>query len=195
MLTYLVRHAPTEYSLGYRVNGDPSTDVPLVTDAVTRCARSRRALPDSGIATWIASPFRRCVRTAILLGGRGRTVIEPGLAELDYGVYEGGPFTDYAGWLSAHGRDAVPPGSRESQAEGITRMLTGVRNALQRPGPRLVVAHGLLPSVVRWALDHPGEPLTEIFLPEAPYLVPLTVDDVQLADLIDLLARPTTVSR
>ncbi len=43
-----------------------------------------------------------------------------------------------------HGPWQRPPGATESQREAITRMLDGLLGALVHPGPRLVVAHGLL---------------------------------------------------
>jgi broad specificity phosphatase PhoE len=65
--TYVVRHAPTVSSAAYRVNGDPSVDVPVTSDGEAACVQARPVLPIDEIAACVASPFRRCQRTADLL--------------------------------------------------------------------------------------------------------------------------------
>jgi 2,3-bisphosphoglycerate-dependent phosphoglycerate mutase len=61
-------------------------------------------------------------------------------------------------------------------------MILGLLAALEQPGPRIVVAHGLLLSVLGWHMARtPGAPMP-LFFPEAPYLVPLAMSDDQLAD-------------
>lgn len=181
MTTYLVRHAPTAYSVAYRVNGDPSADVPLTREGEVECPQARSALPVNEITTCATSPLPRCRRTAeLLLGGATSISCDERLGELDYGVFEGGEFLAYARWLAENGPYACPHGARESQADAISRMLTGLRAVLERPGPRLVVAHGLLVSVLQWAREHPGEPLIDVFLPSAPSLTPMSVADDEL---------------
>jgi probable phosphoglycerate mutase len=116
-------------------------------------------------------------------------IVEPQLDEIDYGCFEGKPFMEYAAWLRASGQTARPPSARESQWEGMRRMLAGVGAVLQSPGPRVVVAHGLLMSVFTWALQHPevqGAPPP--FLPEAAYLTPLIMQDHALLSLVSRLS-------
>lgn len=179
--TYLIRHAPTTYSSVYRVNGDPTVDVPLTTEGVAACYAARPLLPREKAVTCVSSMFDRCLRTAELVtAGLVEASPEARLNELDYGTFEGGAFLDYARWLAKHGPYVVPPGGRESQVEGIVRMLTGLRGVMDQPGPRLVIAHGLLVSVINWALHHPGHPLADVFLPTAPCVKPLVIGDEQL---------------
>lgn len=186
--TYLLRHAPTVYSVEYRVNGDPAVTVPLTSDGVAGCRSARSTTPTDVLRWCVTSTFGRCVRTAELItGGQVEVQRDARLNEVDYGAYEGGPFLVYARWLAEHGPHGRPPGARESQAEGIVRMLTGLHAAVDWPGPRLVVAHGLLVSVIHWARSHPHESLTEVFLPAAPCLTPLTMGDAELRVLIDWL--------
>jgi hypothetical protein len=109
------------------------------------------------------------------------------LGELDYGVFGGGEFLAYAHWLAEHGLSVRPPGGRESQSVGIIGMLTGLRAVLARPRPRLVVVHGLLLSVQRWARAHPGEPLIDVFLPGEPGLAALVIADDELSTIIAFL--------
>jgi probable phosphoglycerate mutase len=187
--TILIRHASTSYSARYLVNGDPSVRLPISAEGVAACHRLR----DSGAVrhprTWITSAFARTQQTAVLLAGptQPELHVDARLNEIDYGAFEGGPFLDYAAWLGLHGPFTRPPGAAESQREAFVRMLTGVRNALRLPGPRAVVAHGLLLSLVDWALSvPPGEPLP-LFFPEAPCLEPVVVADTRLQALTSRL--------
>jgi probable phosphoglycerate mutase len=186
MTTYLLRHASTTYSTRYLVNGDPSVGLRLDPNGVAACERLRDTGSLSGSRTWITSEFPRARQTAGLLinatGTEPRS--DPRLNELDYGVFEGSPFLDYATWLGVHGPWVRPQGSAESQREGIARMLTGVQAALTRPGPRVVVAHGLLLSVLGWAVREASDSPMPLFFPEAACLDPLVLSDARLTRLI-----------
>lgn len=182
MRTFILRHGRTDYSEQYLVNGDPSHAVRLSEEGVRSCRNARFTLPLQGARTWLVSEFPRTRQTASLLMGAhaSRLVVDARLNELDYGKFEGGPFLEYASWLDRHGGTQRPPGARESQREGVRRMLYGVRAALECPGPRVLVCHGLLVSVLLW---HRGRSLGEampLFFPEAPYVEPLTVSDEAL---------------
>jgi probable phosphoglycerate mutase len=182
MTTILIRHASTKYSTRYLVNGDPKLRLSIDSDGVAACHRLR----DSGRLrqprTWVTSAFARTQQTAVLLAGpmQPQLHVEAGLNEIDYGRFEGGAFLDYAAWLGRHGPCTRPPGAAESQREAFVRMLTAVRSTLRLPGPRAIVAHGLLLSLLVWTLSEPpGEP-TPLFFPEAPCLEPLVVADARL---------------
>jgi probable phosphoglycerate mutase len=93
--------------------------------------------------------------------------------ELDYGVFEGGPFWDYGAWLRRHGVYARPAGSVESQHAGLSRMAAALRQVLELPGQPLVIGHGLLLSVITHVISG-GSPTDQVF-PEAGYLLPVEV--------------------
>jgi probable phosphoglycerate mutase len=114
-------------------------------------------------------------------------LIEPLLNELDYGDFEGAPFLDYAPRLQRHGPWVRPPGAGESQREGIQRMLCGLSATLEQSGPRVVVAHGLLLSVLGWHLSCAPGTAIPLFFPEAAHLAPLTMADGPLGTLVDRL--------
>ncbi len=185
--THILRHGPTEYSRAYRVNGDPSVPVLLAPDGPEMCARAAGELPLDSYATCLITQLPRTGQTArLLLAGRELPLtVEPRLNELDYGDFEGGPFLAYGDWLGVHGPWAVPPGGVESQRSALLRMFTGLREALALPGPRLVVGHGLLISVLSWLRDNPRQPLRDAFFPEGRYLTPLAFTDDELAELLD----------
>lgn len=182
MTTRLLRHGRTEYSARYLVNGDPAVPLRLDEEGVRACHAARSSLPVDSTQTWIASAFPRAQQTAaLLLGDDARPpVVNPLLNELDYGDFEGAPFLEYAAWLQQNGPWAKPPGAGESQREGIHRMLLGLMATLEELGPRVVVAHGLLLSVLDWHLSRTRGSAMPLFFPEAPCLAPLTMDDDQM---------------
>jgi probable phosphoglycerate mutase len=187
-VTYLLRHAPSVYSVNYRVNGDSTVPVPLTAAGVAACQAARTSVSHDVAGSCVTSTFDRCVRTGELVtAGQVEVSRDARLNELDYGAFEDGAFLDYAHWLAEHGPNSRPPSARESQTEGIARMLTGLRAVAERPAPRLVVAHGLLVSVIRWARLHPYQPLTEVFLPTVPCLTPLVIVDAELRALTEWL--------
>jgi 2,3-bisphosphoglycerate-dependent phosphoglycerate mutase len=182
MTTHLLRHARTDYSARYLVNGNAGLPLFLDEEGVRTCEAARRNLPTTCVLTWITSAFPRAQQTAALLWNSpdALPIVDPMLNELDYGDFEGTPFLDYAVWLRRHGPWTRPPGAAESQREGITRMLHGLRAVLDHPGPRVVAAHGLLLSVLGWYLTRTPGAAMPLFFPEAPYLEPLTMTDERL---------------
>ncbi|MGW2698543.1 histidine phosphatase family protein [Streptomyces sp. NPDC001340] len=197
MTTYLLRHARTSYSARYLVNGDSRLALPLDQEGIRSCHAARRALPaETHRCPWAVSSFPRTQQTAALLSGDPdlRPTALPQLDELDYGIFEGGPFLDYAAWLRRNGAETRPPSASESQHEGIRRMLFGVRATLAFLGPRVIVAHGLLLSVLAWDLTRPTGTSMPLLFSEAPYLASLRYTDEHLdertAALLSELAEP-----
>lgn len=182
MTTYILRHGQTDYSRRYLVNGDPSQPIRLSDEGQRSLSRARTTLSSIQVRTWVASEFPRTQQTASLLMGYppAELAIDARLNELDYGEYEGRQFLEYAAWLEHHGRQQRPPGARESQHEGIVRMLTGVLAAVERPGPRVVVCHGLLVSVLAWQRDRSPSEILPLFFPEAPCAEPMVASDHDL---------------
>jgi 2,3-bisphosphoglycerate-dependent phosphoglycerate mutase len=184
LTTYLIRHGRTDYSARYLVNGDPARPIQLDEEGVRACHAARSTLPVHSIRTWIASAFARAQQTAVILKNDPATClsVNPLLNELGYGAFESAPFLDYAAWLQHNGPWIRPPEAGESQREGIRRMVLGLLAALEQPGPRIVVAHGLLLSVFGWHMARTRGAPMPLFFPEAPYLVPLVMSDDRLAD-------------
>ncbi|BCL23475.1 histidine phosphatase family protein [Streptomyces tuirus] len=195
MTTHVLRHGPTDYSRRYLVNGDPAKPIHLNDDGRRALTRGWRSLPLHQVRTWMASEFPRAQQTANLLMGvpRPELITDARLKELDYGDFEGGPFLEYASWLDGHGADDRPPGSAESQSEGIRRMLTGVLAALDHSGPRVLVAHGLLVSVLLWHRGRTPDQAMPLFFPEAPYVEPIAIPDEELPEIIGTLMNDLEV--
>ncbi|MGH3734668.1 MAG: histidine phosphatase family protein [Micromonosporaceae bacterium] len=183
---YLVRHGRTPLSARHIVNGNPATRVPLDDAGRRQCRDLAKSAPWLGeIATCVTSALPRTQETAqLLLAGRAVPhVAVARLNEIDYGRFEGGPWLRYGDWLEAAGMSFVPPGARESRDGAVRRMLLGLRACLALPGPRLVVGHGLLLSVLMCLAS--DRPICRAVLEEAPYVAPLFFSSVRLEVLID----------
>ncbi|MFJ2215026.1 histidine phosphatase family protein [Streptomyces sp. NPDC101062] len=186
MTTYVLRHGQTGYSMRYLVNGDPSKPIHLTEEGRQSLGLGWSTLPLHSMRTWLTSDFPRAQQTAALLMGvpMAELVIDPRLNELDYGEFEGGPFLEYAVWLDGQGPDERPAGGTESQRDGLRRMLTGVLAALEYPGPRVLVGHGLLVSVLLWHRSRSPNEVMPLFFPEAPYIEPIAIPDGELPDVV-----------
>lgn len=136
---WLVRHAPVEGGGGLIYGRrDVAARIPgrEVMDALVR------QLPQEAI--WVSSPLRRAVQTLDAMraarGGDGmKPVIEPGLAEQDFGAWEGQPADRVWGGLARELRDKpasiTPPGGESfgqlqlRVAEAIDRLTLAHRGA------------------------------------------------------------------
>ena len=83
----LIRHGETEWSLSGRHTG--RTDLPLLAEGEAQARALRPRLEGYELAAVLTSPLRRAVDTGELAGLGERAVIDPDLAEWDYGSYEG----------------------------------------------------------------------------------------------------------
>lgn len=191
MAITITRHAQTDYSAKYLVNGDPTRPVGLTSEGRYACGALGRQIDKRHVRTWIVTRFGRTHETARLVAGNAVDLVtEHLLDELDYGWFDGGAFLAYGAWLDRHGGWRRPPGATESQREGLLRMLRGLRASLEHPGPQVVIAHGLLVSMIRWYADDGVAPMP-LFFPEAPYAQPLELQDddldAMISDLTGLL--------
>ena len=99
----------------------------------------------------IASPLKRCIRTAELIYPGQEICTEPMLRECDFGLFEGRTYEElkeepaYTAWLKSGGTTAFPGG--EAQEEFRTRCVEGIRkwiNALaeEKAESAAFVVHG-----------------------------------------------------
>lgn len=150
MRLYLVRHAATAAWAAGRCCG--RTDVPLSAEGRRDAERLAAAFADIGVAAVYASPLRRAVATAEpIAAAAGRPVTtSAGLAEVDFGAFEGRTFDEiaraepelYARWMSAPAAVRFPGG--ETFADVRARAVAAA-DAIARRHPAAVVvavAHG-----------------------------------------------------
>jgi broad specificity phosphatase PhoE len=84
---WLVRHGETEWSLSGAHTS--RTDIPLTAHGRKRAEELRDYLKGTNFDAVFESPMQRAKETCEIAGFGDRAVVENGLKEWDYGVYEG----------------------------------------------------------------------------------------------------------
>lgn len=154
----LLRHADTAWSVEGRIQG--RTDVPLLPGLSLELAEYFREM------RIVASPLRRCIETAALLGAR-EIEHEPRIAEMHWGAWEGRRLAELREELGeamreneARGWDFRPQGG-ESPREVLARVRPWLAEVAARGEPTLAVTHrGVIRAVLACALgwDLRGKP-------------------------------------
>ena len=180
---FLTRHAESESSTRGLTNGDPRTAVPLTAEGREQARRLGDLLADTELDLCVTSEFERTQETADLaLAGRDvARIVLPGLNDIRFGAFEGGPLRDYRAWARAHGPEESAPGGGESRVETVRRYVDAYRDLLARSERTiLVVAHGL---PVRYVLDAAAGRAPAPAVAQVPYADPFTVqrDDLSVA--------------
>jgi probable phosphoglycerate mutase len=136
----LVRHGETEWSRDGRHTG--RTDVPLTDAGREQASLLSRRLAARSFALVLVSPRERAQETARLAGLAEHAKEDAGLAEWDYGDYEGRTTADIRrerpGWELW--RDGCPGG--ESPEDVGARVDRVIERALAAGGDVALVAHG-----------------------------------------------------
>lgn len=161
---WLVRHGETEWSASGRHTG--RTDIPLTEHGRDRAVELGRFLAGTSFAAVLCSPMLRARQTCEIAGFGDVAVVDDGLMEWDYGVYEGRTSqqiqAQIPGWLVW--KDPLVGGESVEQvgarADGV------ILRALAAAGPRTDIpvrvalfahAHILRILTARWVgLDARG---------------------------------------
>ena len=155
MIVSLIRHGSTAWNEQGRMQG--RRDIPL-SERGRAQVRAWRLPPEAAgtpvPAPWVASPLRRAVETAQLLGG-GEPLREPALTEMDWGEWEGFALDElrerYGAAYArneAAGLDFRPPGG-ESPRDVQARVRDWlVRTAACHGAVRAVTHLGVLRAVL-----------------------------------------------
>jgi probable phosphoglycerate mutase len=160
-IVVLVRHGETEWSVAGKHTG--LTEVPLTAhgeaQAASLAALLKKVLAGRRVVLSLTSPRGRATHTAELAGVSA--TVEPDLAEIDYGEYEGlttaAVRTSAPGWSVWTG--ALPGGETlEAVAARVDGLIARVRDALAHaesddpPSAVVLVGHGHLLRIVaaRW---------------------------------------------
>src|SRR4051794_2313928 len=119
----LARHAHAASNAGDTINGIPPGDG-LSPEGAEEAVALGLELEVEPIELGVSSRFRRSAETlAFALGGRDvPLVVEPGLDEIGFGSFEGGPLGAYRAWAWQHPPDAACPGGGETRADAARRI-------------------------------------------------------------------------
>ena len=137
---WLIRHGETEWSLSGAHTG--RTDLPLTPAGEGQAAAIGRFLAARPFAVVLTSPLLRARETCRIAGYGSAARIDPGLAEWDYGAYEGLTTTqireEAPGWTIWTG------GARggETIDQVAARARTVINHALEAGGDVALFAHG-----------------------------------------------------
>jgi broad specificity phosphatase PhoE len=157
----LIRHAPTAWNAEGRVVG--RADPPLSPEGAARAARWQlpadlRTLATQGRLGWAVSPLARARETARLLGAVA-PLVEPRLAEQDWGEWTGHLRTVLARDTIGTGWDATPPGG-ESPGRVLVRLRGWLDELAAGEGPdtwaavtHMGVIRVIIAAALRWDLD------------------------------------------
>jgi alpha-ribazole phosphatase len=172
---YLIRHGEVQGAGTRRYNGH--ADVPLSEHGIAQYHLMKERLADKAISACYSSDLIRCATGAEIIGSRlGLTpVLEPGLRELDIGIWEGKTWAELMEQhpLEWQARIAdivnyrVPGG--ESLSDLHARIMPVINAIVERHRGEavLVVAHGGANRVI--LLDTMGAPLSSLFNIEQEY--------------------------
>lgn len=160
----LLRHGETEWSVSGQHTG--RTDIPLTPAGDEQARTAGRALAGITFAAVYTSPLERARRTAVLAGYTD-AVVDPDLAEWDYGPVDGRSSADVSALLGHEfqifddGVRVLPPDPRhgdgrpgellEEVAARARRFTERADATLRDGGNVLAVAHGHLLRVLATA--------------------------------------------
>ena len=148
---FVMRHGETAWSVSGRHTS--TTDLPLTDNGRGLAQRLRPVLAREAFAHVFVSPMRRARETCELAGLANAAVIDPELAEWNYGEYEGLTpeqiHEKAPGWLIF--RDGCPGGEMPEQVGArVDRVIARVRAA---DGNVALFAHGHCTPRPRGAVD------------------------------------------
>jgi probable phosphoglycerate mutase len=177
-----VRHAHARSNSDDRISSVPPGEG-LSDLGVEEALALREALAHEPIGLGAATRLARTQETLDLaLGGRDvERIVLPGLDEIGFGSYEGGPLADYRTWAWTSEPDALCPGGGESRVEVAVRIAGALTGLLERPEEVVVAVSHALP--VRYVLDAADGGFPAARIAGVPQATPfaLEADAVELA--------------
>ena len=133
MNLFAIRHGETAWSLSGQHTG--TTDIPLTDNGRRLAERLRPVLAKEAFALVLVSPMQRARETCELAGFGDKAVVEPDLAEWNYGEYEGLTpeqiHETRPGWMIF--RDGCPGGETPEQVGArVDRVIARVARGRRR---------------------------------------------------------------
>lgn len=148
-----------------------------------------RRLADEPVGLGVATRLVRTQETlALALEGRDvERMILPGLDEIRFGAYEGGPLEDYRAWAWTNEPAAPCPGSGESRVEAALRFAGALRSLLERPEDVVLAVSHALP--IRYVLVASEGGLPSARIGKVPHATPFPLDAAAVGRAAETLAR------
>ena len=131
---FFLRHGETDWNRGRLAQGQ--ADIPLNQAGQDQADQARPVLDGHGAVRIITSPLKRASETAEIVNRTLNLTIDrhSGLMERSFGPFEGKPWV--SGFVDSELEGAEP------HPQFMERILTTLVEALERPGPPLLVSHG-----------------------------------------------------
>ncbi len=148
----LVRHAHAGSNADDAVSSVPP-GAGLTSLGVREAMALRDELAPEHVDLGVATRLLRTQETLDLaLGERDvPRIVLPGLDEIGFGAFEGGPLAVYRDWAWSHPPDAICPGGGESRAAAAARVAGALEGLLGRPEEIVLAVSHALP--IRYVLD------------------------------------------
>ncbi|WP_120496891.1 histidine phosphatase family protein [Kiloniella sp. EL199] len=149
---YYIRHGQTDWNAKGLMQG--FTDIPLNETGRKQAYEAAEAIKQVKIQTICASPLERALETAQILNKvlNCEIVIIDDLKEAGFGSQEG--LVDN-GWFEDWKDGVFTPEGAETRQKFIQRATNAVNEAINRPGPVLIAAHGGLYGAIKHHFDLP----------------------------------------
>ncbi len=143
---WFLRHGETDWNARNLSQGN--VDVPLNEVGLAQARTAAEVLRTRGIRSIVTSPLSRAYDTAMIVGEQiGVPLeVEDELREVAFGVQEGQPM---AQWFDNWVAGTFTPEGAEPFNVLRARAVAATNQALTRPAPVLVVAHGALFRALR----------------------------------------------
>jgi broad specificity phosphatase PhoE len=148
----LVRHAHAGANAHDAISSTPP-GAGLTSRGIGEAKAAARALAAERIDLGVATRLLRTQETLdAVLGLRAvPRLVVPGLDEIRFGAFEGGPLEAYRAWAWSHPPDTACPGGGESRAEAAERFAGALETLLARPEEVVLAVSHSLP--IRYVLD------------------------------------------
>jgi broad specificity phosphatase PhoE len=156
-LFVFARHAESVSNVAHVLNSDPSQPAALTPRGRRQARKLGAQLANLGIDLAFCTRFPRTRETAqFALPGRGvPLLVEPGLDEVQAGVFDGAPIAAYWAWKKHHtANERFPRG--ESLDEAVRRYVDALHRLLARSeAVTLIVSHELAIRYIATAAAQP----------------------------------------
>ncbi len=146
MKIYLIRHGITEYNEQHRYLG--RSDIPLSVNGREALTSVGKPLPDGNFKVYV-SGLKRTRQTAEILFPQAEIVVNRGLDEMDFGIFEGHNYEEmqdnpeYQKWVDSYCTSKCPDG--ESKEEYCNRVKDAFMRIIKTnidAKELVIVAHG-----------------------------------------------------